>query len=455
MRFSAFAAASNMLWAMNRPELDVLLSIAARAQADPEEARREAQALAAKRAPRMDRTETARKRDGVGILAIHDELFPRAGMMDDISGGTSCETLLQDFQAMLEDPAVSAILLDIDTPGGDVTGTRSLAEHVYQARGVKPIWAYVDGMAASGGYWIASAADRIIIEPTAKLGSIGIVGGWTDTSEADAKRGIKRVTVTSEQSPLKRPDLNTEEGRALVQESVNDAAEVFVADVARNRKVSAETVLADFGRGWMLTGAKAVAAGMADEIGTFEGALAELASRTRSGNRNSGMGARTGEGGRMGLMSDIQALFARHNIRDEDAETTPGTAALEAKVAELEARERQREVAEAARIEALATERKTRIEAEAKAFADALPAGLRPAARTNAEKAYAAIAETGNAEALAALKASFDGVPDKPLTGEGVRTFILPEKPESSGDRAAQKGEARATVRRVIGKGGK
>jgi ClpP class serine protease len=131
-------------------------------------------------------------------------------------------------------------------------------------------------MAASGGYWIASAADRVVISELAVLGSIGVVLGVEDRSGADERRGVRKVEIVSSQSPGKRPDVNTEEGRTQIQTMVDDLAEVFVSAVAKHRGVSSEDVISKFGAGGVKVGAKAVASGMADEVGQFEAVLASL-----------------------------------------------------------------------------------------------------------------------------------------------------------------------------------
>ncbi len=136
----------------------------------------------------------------------------------------------------------------------------------------KPIFAYVDDLGASAGYWLASATDRIVVAPTAILGSIGVVSALRDPSKTNSKE----VEFVSSQSPKKSIDVSTESGRAQVQEIVDALAAVFVGDVARYRGVSPDTVLADFGQGGVFVGQAAVDAGLADAVGSFEQTLADL-----------------------------------------------------------------------------------------------------------------------------------------------------------------------------------
>ncbi|AWC22225.1 Putative signal peptide peptidase SppA [Aminobacter sp. MSH1] len=220
-------------------------------------------------------------RDNVAILEVAGPLFKRANLFVHFSGATSYEILRRDLQAALDDRAVDAIMIKVDSPGGEANGCDELAAAIYAARGRKPIHAFVSGMACSGGYWIASAADRMIVSDLAVLGSIGVVLGIADRKKADERAGITRVDFVSSQSPGKRPDVETDEGRQRVQKMVDDLAAVFVSAVAKHRNVSAKTVVSKFGSGGVEIGANAVGLGMADEVGQFETALQGLSARGR------------------------------------------------------------------------------------------------------------------------------------------------------------------------------
>ncbi|MFQ5460602.1 MAG: S49 family peptidase [Anaerolineae bacterium] len=193
-----------------------------------------------------------------------------------MSGATSYDLLARDFARAIEDPQVRAVVLDIDSPGGEVNGIAELADQVHAARDVKPVVAYVSGMAASGGYWIASAAREIVTAETGELGSIGVAAVYADTSERDQAKGVREIVTVSGQSPDKNRPPTDDRGRELLQRRVDDLAAVFVAKVARNRGVSEETVLSDFGRGAVLVGRAAIEAGLADRLGSLEGVIEEL-----------------------------------------------------------------------------------------------------------------------------------------------------------------------------------
>ncbi|MDO6963988.1 S49 family peptidase [Rhizobium alvei] len=262
--------ASSAAWALLPERADELVSIADRAhQTSPE-------ILEAYRAQGLERAERARIRGDVALINVEGPLFKKANLFVEFSGATSYQILRRDLQAALDDQRVGSILLIIDSPGGEANGCDELASAIYAARAVKPVTAYVSGMAASGGYWIASAASRIIISEAAMLGSIGVVVGMKDARKAEEWRGVKTHEFVSSQSPGKRPDPDTPEGQGRMQQMVDDLASVFIDAVARHRGVTSETVVKKFGAGGILIGKAAVRAGMADEVGQLEATIAAM-----------------------------------------------------------------------------------------------------------------------------------------------------------------------------------
>lgn len=276
----ALEAAMSVPWAIYEPALRTILEIAAREPVDlravAEWKRTSPETLASRQGAWKEGTDAVQVRDGVGIVTAAGPIFRRANLMTELSGATALSSIAKDFTAVVEDPSVRSILLDLDTPGGEANGIGEFASMVRAACEKKPVTAYVGGTAASAGFWIASAANRIVMAPTAMVGSIGVVMACRDSRERDAKAGIATHEFVSSVSPLKRPDPATDEGSAAIQAMVDRLAEEFVGAVASFRGVSPETVAADFGRGGMLIGSDAVDAGMADSLGSFEGLLSEL-----------------------------------------------------------------------------------------------------------------------------------------------------------------------------------
>ncbi len=222
-------------------------------------------ALAMKIGRPLDHSQAADVYGNTAVIPITGPIFRYANLFTKISGATSLEILARDFQTALDNPAVKQIVLSIDSPGGQATGIAEFAGHVKASP--KPVTAYVGDLAASAAYWIASAASTIIVSPTALLGSIGVVMTHRPPSLRPGEQPV--IEVISSQSPLKHADPSTEAGRIEAQRIVDQLDEVFVKQVASARGVSEGKVMADFGRGSLLVGTHAVAAGMADRIGTL------------------------------------------------------------------------------------------------------------------------------------------------------------------------------------------
>ncbi len=232
-------------------------------------------ALEAYRAAKAEQGQRLGVRGDVGVLYVRGPLLKRESWISGLMGLTTYETLRRDFQVMLDEPRLKSLILHVDSPGGEANGCDELAAAIYAARGKKPITAFVSGMACSAAYWIASAADRIVVSDLAVLGSIGVV------VEASNRRREGEKEFVSSMSPGKRPDINTDEGLARVQKMVDDLAHVFVKAAAKHRGVTTQTVISKFGAGGVEIGANAVKAGMADEVGQFEATLARMQARAK------------------------------------------------------------------------------------------------------------------------------------------------------------------------------
>jgi ClpP class serine protease len=249
-------------WAIQTEAFQNIFSIAGREGEGPE-------AVAAKLGRPLQNTRSVEMRDGVAVVPVTGPIFRYANLFSEISGATSLDILARDFNRALDDPSVKAIVLNIDSPGGQANGIAEFAQMVNRAR--KPVTACIGGMGASAAYWIAAAAQEVVIASTAMVGSIGAVVG------VDTSRPAGVVEIVSSQSPGKRPDVTTPEGRKQIQTRIDALAQVFIEDVATYRGVSLQKVLADFGQGDVRLGADAVRLGMADRVSTFEELLAGLA----------------------------------------------------------------------------------------------------------------------------------------------------------------------------------
>jgi len=228
-------------------------------------------------------------RDGAALVPLRGVLGQRMNLMSNISGGTSTELFARDVKRALEDPAVRSIIIMADTPGGSVAGTQSAAEVVRSVRGKKPIVTFAEGMMASAGVWIGSAADQVILDSgVTQVGSIGVVATHSDVSKREEAMGVKTTEIVagkykraaSQYGPL------TETGRATMQEQVDYLYSLFVADVAANRGVDPEKVIEDMADGRMFIGQQAVDAGLADGIYSLDVLIANLNDRAAAMERS-------------------------------------------------------------------------------------------------------------------------------------------------------------------------
>lgn len=205
-----------------------------------------------------------------GRVAIVEMIGPvthyNGGIMSLLFGWPSAEGMLADVQAAEDNPAVDAIVLHIDSPGGQVGGISELANHI-RAKITKPVVAYVGDMAASAAYWVASAADYIITAETAEVGSIGVV--FTMRRKQD-----DTIEIVSSVSPKKRVDPETDEGRQAIQARADALADVFVSQVSGNRKLSADQVTRIGGD--VVIASAAIDMGLVDEIGSLEQVISDL-----------------------------------------------------------------------------------------------------------------------------------------------------------------------------------
>lgn len=288
----AFELAAAQPWLMLPDSLDNLLAIAER-MGDP-------MALETQLGRRLENSRSVTLRDGVAVVPVVGPIFRYANLFTEISGATSTQVLATDIREALDNPAVKAIVLNIDSPGGVASGINELAEMIHAGRSQKRIVAYIGGSGASGAYWIASAANEIVIDETGIAGSVGVV--VEAVVDGESANGRKRYQIVSRNAPNKRPDISTEEGRAKVAETIDALEDVFVSKVARNLGVAAEHVPGMGDHGGLRVGAAAVEAGLAHRIGSLEGLITELAKPAASNPRNRTM--------KVSTTAELQAALA-------------------------------------------------------------------------------------------------------------------------------------------------
>lgn len=224
---------------------------------------------------RKTEREVARREGAVQLLPVRGVIQQRWSWVMDYIGGTSTEEYGRLFMRAVADPDVKAIVMPIDSPGGSVFGVSELGDLIFAARGKKPIIAQVDPMAASAAYWLATQADEIVVTPSGMVGSVGVLVLHEDISGWLEQLGVKETFVHAGEFKVEGNPFEplSEVAKAELQRSVDHYYGMFVAAVARGRGVKGNVVKADFGKGRMLEAPQAVAAGMADKVGTLADTL--------------------------------------------------------------------------------------------------------------------------------------------------------------------------------------
>lgn len=215
----------------------------------------------------------------IGVVQVFGVIAHRASMMQDTSGGCSIEQMRADFRANMDDPSIDAIVLAIDSPGGTVDGIEEFAAEIRAARAQKPIVAVADGPALSAAYYLASAAQEIVLTPSGRVGSVGVIFAHSDESKANEMAGQKITLITAgkfkgegrSNAPL------SEDALGHFQEQADEYYRMFVHAVARGRGCSMETVRTDYGQGWDVMAKAALAAGMVDRIDTIDNTFRRIA----------------------------------------------------------------------------------------------------------------------------------------------------------------------------------
>ena len=215
----------------------------------------------------------------VAVIPMYGLITQRESLMSAKSGGTSIDELRSLLRSALVDPAVSAVVFDIDSPGGSVDGVPEFAAELRgYAKGAKPIVGQVNTLAASAAYWLAAQMTEVVCTPSGEVGSIGVYAAHEDVSKAEELAGVKTTLISA--GPFKTEGNSfeplSEDARASIQGQVDDFYSMFVGDVAKGRGTSVKTVLADYGQGRTLLAVKASAAGMVDRIDTLEATVRRL-----------------------------------------------------------------------------------------------------------------------------------------------------------------------------------
>lgn len=256
---------------IHRPKLDVILSVVGQriGMAD------------VPAMPMMDmavfqRPPLAAAPEGIAVIPIHGSLVKRSLGMEAASGLTSYGEIAAMLDAALADPQVSGILLDIDSPGGEASGSFELARHVREVATQKPVWAVANDAAYSAAYAIAASAQRLFVTETGGVGSIGVIALHVDQSVKDAKEGyhFTAITAGAHKNDYSPHEPLSDAAKTELQGEVDRLYAIFTEHVAAMRGLDLAAVRAT--EAGLFFGTNAVAQGLADGVQTLDATLSQF-----------------------------------------------------------------------------------------------------------------------------------------------------------------------------------
>ena len=233
--------------------------------------------------------------DGTGVAQIHisGPLVPRTGDLKMCQDMTAYETIDRQLQAALNNPAISRIMLDVASNGGDARGGFETAERIRAANLIKPVHAVVHFNGYSGGYLLASAAGEISVSQSSGVGSIGVIMKAMNVTEALKQQGV--VVETFYRGDRKNdlaPDSPVSDGaRAAIEARLDEIYTQFVGAVATYRNLPVQKVIAT--QAGLFYGQGALDAGLADRLETPQQAFDRIVGLAAA-DKTSRLAPRTG-----------------------------------------------------------------------------------------------------------------------------------------------------------------
>ena len=222
----------------------------------------------------------------VRVIPIVGSMSHRATGIEAMSGMTSYTDLQKQFESAFNDPSITSILMDIDSPGGSVAGAFDFRDYLMENKGRKPVYALARDNMCSAAYLIGSTADKVYATQTARVGSVGVVAMHLDRSEKNKKEGLKPTFITAGEYKVAGNPHEALEGKALeyLQSSVNESYGMFIKAVAEARNLSEKEIRGTEAK--IYSGVEAEKIGLVDGIRTYESVLKEMSTTNFNGQGN-------------------------------------------------------------------------------------------------------------------------------------------------------------------------
>jgi protease-4 len=213
---------------------------------------------------------------GIVFFSSSDVTFGDAVAVVDIRGAIYYDlSKIHEIESHRDNEDIRAILVFINSPGGGVTASEAIYQALQSAREKKPVVAFMASVAASGGYYVACAADSIVAHESTLTGSIGVIASFLHTEGLYRKIGLEVTVVkTGRYKDIGSPYRSmTEEEQAYIGELLDTTYRQFTGVVSTRRDMSLDRVM-ELSQGQLYSGQEAVELGLVDRLGTFEDALA-------------------------------------------------------------------------------------------------------------------------------------------------------------------------------------
>ena len=256
---------------IHRPKLDVILSVVGQRIGMAEVPTMPMMDMAAFQRPPL-----AAAPEGIAVIPIHGSLVKRSLGMEAASGLTSYGEIAAMLDAALADPQVSGILLDIDSPGCEASGSFELARRVREVATQKPVWAVANDAAYSAAYAIGASAQRLFVTETGGVGSIGVIALHVDQSVKDAKDGYHYTAITAgaHKNDYSPHEPLSDAAKTELQGEVDRLYAIFTEHVAAMRGLDLDAVRAT--EAGLFFGSNAVTQGLADGVQTLDATLSQF-----------------------------------------------------------------------------------------------------------------------------------------------------------------------------------
>ena len=228
-----------------------------------------------------DRPKKGNAKRQVAVVYADGEIVNGQGATGQVGG----DRLARQLRDLRLDNDIKAVVLRVNSPGGSATASEIIQRELLLTRKVKPVVVSMGNVAASGGYWISTYADRIFAEPNTITGSIGVFGLQPNIQKLANQNGLTWDVVKTgrfaDSQTISRP--KTPEELEQVQRSVNKIYEQFLTKVSDSRKLQRSKV-AEIAQGRVWSGSEAKSLGLVDELGGLEDAVKEAANRAKLGD---------------------------------------------------------------------------------------------------------------------------------------------------------------------------